>query len=809
MANLRLLHGSSWSKCLTSTIRHAVLLSLCALPAGVFLAGCGGGGSVSPDNRQNITVSLSPSSAPNLEQGSTLAITSSVAVTWSVSPGGGSLTNVTSTSVTYNAPASVSIATTAMITATSTADPSKSASLKINLAPPPMISSANLPAGTVGAAYTASISGAGGVPPFTWSLASGAFPAGIGLGSSTGRGITLAGTPTAPGTATFTVKATDANGFSVQSQSLSIVINAAVTPVSITTASPLPNGTVASPYSQTLAATGGVPPYTWSLASGSSLPAKLALNSMGTVSGTPLTAGNAAFTVSVSDSDMPVPQSITKQFSVTIDPTASACSNSPTGHEAMLKGQYTFVLNALQGSGTGSAVALAGSFAPDGAGNVLGPPNVGGEMDIDTQAGGLQHFSIVPSSSIYTVGPDATGSGDLGCVQLLLSDGTLKTFHFSLGGLSSGVYMRGRIIEFDDATGTGTRGSGILRLQTPSAFALNQLAASYAFGLDGADPDGNHVAVGGSFSLDNATGNITNGFSDVSAGGALLSPLSGGSGNIESISAISALTGRAAGTFSIGTAAEADTYTLITYVVSPSEILVVAGLETLAENTILSGRMIVTGAPGSFSQSALSGNYILHSTGGSSVTLSLVTASAGSFSGTAFSYDGTTAASTPISGATYAVDAVSGRAAIMNAGSTVAIFYLSTVTDGISAFVVGNDAPASFGYAEASTGSFTTASLAGKYFFGTEDPTTNTVTDRVGVVTLAANGSITGTRDQSASTAPTLQAGLAITGETVLITNANGIGNVGPNSVAITNGTKLFFIDENTGAPAIIAVVEK
>jgi len=53
----------------------------------------------------------------------------------------------------------------------------------------------------------------------------------------------------------------------------------------ITTSSPLASGNTATAYTQTLAATGGTPGYTWSLFSGS-LPPGLTLSSGGVISGT-------------------------------------------------------------------------------------------------------------------------------------------------------------------------------------------------------------------------------------------------------------------------------------------------------------------------------------------------------------------------------------------------------------------------------------------------------------------------------------------------------------------------------------------
>lgn len=39
--------------------------------------------------------------------------------------------------------------------------------------------------------------------------------------------------------------------------------------------------------------------------------------------------------------------------------------------------------------------------------------------------------------------------------------------------------------------------------------------------------------------------------------------------------------------------------------------------------------------------------------------------------------------------------------------------------------------------------------------------------------------------------------------------NANGTGTVGTNTVAVTNGTRLYFIDETSGTAAEIKVVEQ
>ncbi len=69
---------------------------------------------------------------------------------------------------------------------------------------------AALPDGTVGTAYSATLSGAGGTAPHALAVAGGTLPAGLGLDG----GGNLTGTPTAPGSFSFTVQVTDSTGCS-------------------------------------------------------------------------------------------------------------------------------------------------------------------------------------------------------------------------------------------------------------------------------------------------------------------------------------------------------------------------------------------------------------------------------------------------------------------------------------------------------------------------------------------------------------------------------------------------------------------
>jgi len=90
-----------------------------------------------------------------------------------------------------------------------------------------------------------------------------------------------------------------------------------VSPLAVTTTS-LPAATGGQPYSASLAATGGISPYSWSVASGA-LPPGLTLNSStGQISGTPDVAGTYSFTVTVRDSELPVMTATSQTLSISV-----------------------------------------------------------------------------------------------------------------------------------------------------------------------------------------------------------------------------------------------------------------------------------------------------------------------------------------------------------------------------------------------------------------------------------------------------------------------------------------------------------
>jgi hypothetical protein len=181
------------------------------------------------------------------------------------------------------------------------------------------------PGGIVGAAYTTSLVASGGVAPYAWSISAGTLPAGLSIAPATG---VIAGIPTAPGTAAFTVQVADSTGATATAQA-SIVVSAAATTLTLTGAA-LPNGTVGVAYSAAIGLTGGTSPYTCAITSGT-LPAGLSLSGC-TVSGTPTAAGTATVTVKVTDSSSPS-ISVTGSETIVVVPAALALAGTtlPTG----------------------------------------------------------------------------------------------------------------------------------------------------------------------------------------------------------------------------------------------------------------------------------------------------------------------------------------------------------------------------------------------------------------------------------------------------------------------------------------------
>jgi putative Ig domain-containing protein len=275
----------------------------------------------------------------------------------------------------------------------------------------PTITTTLLPDGTVNQPYSTSVSGSGGVPPYTWSVTP-ALPPNLALDTTTGA---ITGTPITEGTSshTFTLHDSLSPPQTVQS-SLTLTINPML---SITTPS-LPDGTVNQPYSTSVSGSGGVPPYTWSVTP--PLPANLGFDTTtGAITGTPITEGTSSHTFTLHDSLSP-PQTVQSSLTLTINPTVAALSITTTTLPGGTVGlAYSEGLQATGGTGIlvwSSGGSLPANLTLSPAGIISGTPTNTGTsnftvMVTDGSQSDSQNLSIDVSAALKittTSLPDAT-----------------------------------------------------------------------------------------------------------------------------------------------------------------------------------------------------------------------------------------------------------------------------------------------------------------------------------------------------------------------------------------------------------------
>ncbi|MDX2268228.1 MAG: putative Ig domain-containing protein [Bryobacter sp.] len=210
-------------------------------------------------------------------------------------------------------------------------------SITINNAGSLTITTTTLPTGQATVFYNQQLTATGGSVPYTWLTVNGQLPPGLTLGPS---GV-ISGVPTTSGIYSFTVRATDAVGSFTQS---TLTITVSASGLAILT-SALPAAALGVNYTADLTATGGTPPYAFSILNGS-LPTGLTLNPNGQITGVPAVGGAFPLTFQVADSG-----GNAAQTSLTLNVGSSLLQfQTTTLPNATVGIEYNFQLSASGGS---------------------------------------------------------------------------------------------------------------------------------------------------------------------------------------------------------------------------------------------------------------------------------------------------------------------------------------------------------------------------------------------------------------------------------------------------------------------------
>ncbi|MFT4254491.1 MAG: putative Ig domain-containing protein, partial [Caulobacter sp.] len=305
---------------------------------------------------------------------------------------------------------------------------SGAAAYNITIASPTItLSPSTLPNATVASSYSETITASGGTSTYSYQVTSGSLPAGVTL--STGG--VLSGTPTAGGTFTFDVTATDSSTGTgapfTGTRGYSLTVDAPT--ITLSPSSTITTVAVGTSVNQTITASGGTSTYSYQVTSGS-LPAGVALSTGGVLSGAPTEAGAFSFTVTATDSSTGTgPYTGSEAYSWTV--------GSPT-----ITVSPTSVSNGQIGVAYSQSLSASGGVAPYGYAVTTGSLPAGltlsstGDITGTPTASGSFSFTVTATDSATGTGAPFIGSR---AYTMSVNNPALTLTPSSLSGMQTGI----------------------------------------------------------------------------------------------------------------------------------------------------------------------------------------------------------------------------------------------------------------------------------------------------------------------------------------------------------------------------------
>ncbi|UXN68021.1 putative Ig domain-containing protein (plasmid) [Devosia neptuniae] len=360
------------------------------------------------------------------------------------------------------------------------------------IAPPSLTLSPTLPSATVGQAYAETISATGGAAPYTFSLASGALPAGLSLGTDG----SISGTAQEDGTFNFTISAQDSTGGAPITGSQAYSLSVAPPTITLSPAS-LPNGRAGGPYSATIVAGGGTAPYTYAVTG--SLPAGMTLSSSGLLSGTPTETGSFSFGVTATDASGGTGPHMGTQ-TLSLDIYSPSFTLQPSSLPPATAGQ-PYSQTVVAGGGTSPyAYSIMAGALPSGltfsAGTISGTPTASGSFFVTILAqdsttgpgapyGVAGYFPLTVVTPTIILAPASLPSANSGSFysQTLTASGGAAPYAFAI---SSGSLPPGLSLSSSGTLSGMPTASGVFDFSvtaTDSSVGVGPFSATQAFSV--------------------------------------------------------------------------------------------------------------------------------------------------------------------------------------------------------------------------------------------------------------------------------------------------------------------------------------